>query len=56
MEVKPVDDFEYIYVYELLKKRRELMEVILLPSGYLVMLDSDIIMAIFNDKHQNILP
>jgi hypothetical protein len=55
MSKKPVDSFEVIYVYQLLKQRPQIMKILVLPPGYLVMFDGTRIEAIFNEKDQNIL-
>ncbi|MBG1241065.1 immunity protein Imm33 domain-containing protein [Nostoc sp. NZL] len=48
------DNFEAVYVYQLLNQRPALMPILALPPGYLVIVNEDIIEAIFNKDNQNI--
>jgi hypothetical protein len=48
------DDLESIYVYQLLNLRPSLLEVLVLPVGYLIGFTGNEITVIFNDKKQMI--
>lgn len=52
--VLDVDELDTLHVYQLLKERPSLMQVLNLPTGYLVAFNGDSIEAIFNEDEQNI--
>lgn len=49
------DEYEAIYLYELLHHRPELMKVTALPVGYLVVFDGDHLEAVVNEDGTNLL-
>jgi hypothetical protein len=51
---KTIDDLEPIYVYQLLNLRRSLMPLLILPPGYLAIINGTLIEAIFNQDNQNV--
>lgn len=52
---KTGEPLETIYVYQIFQIRRPLMQALALPPGYLVVLQGDVIQAIFNDEGSNVL-
>lgn len=48
-------EYEVYYTYEILKIRLEIMKILVLPIGYLVVLEKDELKAILNDKDINLL-
>jgi hypothetical protein len=49
-----MDKQDFIYTYQLLDSRPELLQVLSLPPGYLVIFDGDGIDSIINDKGENV--
>jgi len=48
-------ELEALYVYQLLRVRPALMQVLALPPGYLVVFDGDNLEAVLNDRNVNVL-
>lgn len=49
-------DLEALYVFQLLKRRPALMQVLLLPPGFLIVIEGDRIESILNGKDQHLSP
>ncbi|PFA19835.1 MULTISPECIES: immunity protein Imm33 domain-containing protein [Bacillus cereus group] len=49
------EEYEAFYAYELLKLKPSLIQVLTLPSGYLVIFEKDELKAVVNERNVNIL-
>ena len=49
------EEYEAFYAYELLKLKPALIQVLTLPSGYLVIFEKDELKAVVNERNVNIL-
>lgn len=49
------EEYEVFYAYELLKLKPSLIQVLTLPSGYLVIFEKDVVKAVVDENNVNIL-
>ncbi|MBC6972206.1 hypothetical protein H9I32_07190 [Bacillus sp. Xin] len=49
------EEYEAFYAYEFLKLRPSLLQVLTLPSGYLVIFEKDVVQAVVDENNVNIL-
>ncbi len=50
MDIDDPNNYESMYIYELIQKRPELLEIICLPVGYIVVFENNAIQAILDNK------